>query len=175
MQMIQIFCPACKRSNEASELNCVYCGALLDYSPESHTSTASMGSSTNTPVRADDIEYIQQLRAPEQGIGIYLDDYFNPVAIELRLEFTLGRKRPETSVENLIDLTPYGGYENGVSQKHALIRKTSTGYEILDLGSTNGTWLDKKRLMPNQPYPLASGTQVHLGRLCLSFVYKLQR
>ena len=53
-----------------------------------------------------------------------------------------------------------------------MIRRTDHGYDILDLGSTNGTWMNKKRLTPDKPYPLESGAQVRLGRLQVFVIYQ---
>ncbi len=170
--MNQIFCPACKRANEKTATKCVYCGALIEIHQGTPAPAPRIGTTVRFPDQAEYNKFIQNFQAPEQGIGIYLEDLFNPIIVEVRPEFILGRKRPETTLENLIDMTPYGGYEKGVSQAHALFRKNELGYEVLDLGSTNGTWMDNKRLMPKEPYFLRSGTQVNLGRLSLAFIYK---
>jgi len=59
----------------------------------------------------------------------------------------------------------------GVSRRHAIIRRAEFGFEIIDLTSRNGTWLNEKQLVPNRPYPFASGAQVRLGRMRLLIVY----
>lgn len=52
----------------------------------------------------------------------------------------------------------------GISGVHCQIRKTSKGYEIIDLGSSNGTFLGSgQKLTPNVPAALPDGTYFYLG------------
>jgi hypothetical protein len=118
-------------------------------------------------------ETIQKaFRPPKDGIAIYIRDSATPIEIRKEHEFTLGRLLTGDFEQDFVNLKPYGGYENGVSRRHALIRRTAEGYEILDLGSTNGTWLNKRRLTPEKPYPLKNGAQISLGRLQIFVIYQ---
>ncbi|MFD0895253.1 FHA domain-containing protein [Luteolibacter ambystomatis] len=56
--------------------------------------------------------------------------------------------------------------DSSVSSKHAEMVRTDNGYEIRDLGSTNGTKLDGQRRMT---IPLWSGTTVILGDVAFDF------
>jgi hypothetical protein len=170
--MSPIFCPVCKRINESGATVCVFCNASLEYSQEDQPSTNRMERDTNVLSPAIETEYIKKLDAPEHGVGIYINDFTKPAVTQDSQEFILGRAKTNTPLEEFVDLTPFGGYENGVSQRHAMIRQTDSGFKLMDLGSTNGTWLNRKRLIPNRPYPLASGAQIYLGRLCLYVIYK---
>jgi pSer/pThr/pTyr-binding forkhead associated (FHA) protein len=53
-----------------------------------------------------------------------------------------------------------------------LERQVKDGCEIINLDSTNGTWLNELRLVPNKPYPLTSGAQIRLGRMHLFTIYR---
>jgi pSer/pThr/pTyr-binding forkhead associated (FHA) protein len=53
-----------------------------------------------------------------------------------------------------------------------IIRQARNGYEVLDLGSVNGTWLNDERLAPHRSYPLASGSHLRLGRMQLLVLYQ---
>jgi pSer/pThr/pTyr-binding forkhead associated (FHA) protein len=59
----------------------------------------------------------------------------------------------------------------GVSRRHAMIRRIDSEFEVFDLGSRNGTWLNARQLLPNQPYRFASGSHLRLGRMQLFIMY----
>src|SRR5689334_6009147 len=54
-----------------------------------------------------------------------------------------------------------------VSRLHAVIRWTATGYEIEDLNSTGGTYVDGQRVVGRMP--LAPGTTIRIGAFDLRF------
>lgn len=108
---------------------------------------------------------------PDEGIAVFLLDTTSPIAVYTIDEFVLGRAS-EGSLEEIVDLTPYGAFSNGVSRRHALIRRKKTGYEIIDLDSTNGTWLNEKRLTPTKAYALPNGSTIRLGQLRLQVLVR---
>ena len=93
------------------------------------------------------------------------------ITIQTEKEFVLGRKMEDTT-DTVVDLSPYDGYVGGVSRRHALIRQTKDGVELIDLGSVNGTWLNDERLRANIPYPLESGELIGLGKLRLQVFWR---
>jgi pSer/pThr/pTyr-binding forkhead associated (FHA) protein len=111
------------------------------------------------------------LLIPDSGIAVFLLDTTNPIAVYSIDEFVLGRAI-EGSIDEIVDLTPYGAFSNGVSRRHAMIRRRKTGYEIIDLDSTNGTWLNEKRLTPTKAYALPNGSTIRLGQLRLQVLVK---
>jgi uncharacterized RDD family membrane protein YckC len=52
----------------------------------------------------------------------------------------------------------------GISGRHARLLDHAGEVQVEDLGSTNGTWLEGRRLAPHAPVPLPHGARVHLGR-----------
>jgi hypothetical protein len=50
-----------------------------------------------------------------------------------------------------------------VSWDHASVRWVGDHWELRDLGSTNGTWVDRGRLVPGQPEVLPPGASFTLG------------
>jgi len=52
-----------------------------------------------------------------------------------------------------------------VSQRHALIRAQGGDYQVLDEGSTNGTWVGGVSLAPKAPRTLRSGDLLRVGRV----------
>lgn len=60
--------------------------------------------------------------------------------------------------------------EKRVSSKHARIEKSAGGYKIVDLGSTNGTFLNDRRLEAQTPTALKNGDLISIGLFHLRFV-----
>jgi len=84
----------------------------------------------------------------------------------LRQETTmLGRSDPLDGVDPDVDLSVHGGYERGVSRRHALIRHEGESWFLEDLGSTNGTVLNREKVSPGGTVTLAEGDVIHLGHL----------
>jgi pSer/pThr/pTyr-binding forkhead associated (FHA) protein len=108
---------------------------------------------------------------PAGGIAFYVEGTSRPVFSCSDKEFVVGRKVGETAGP-LLDLSPFGGYHLGLSRRHALIRKIGHGYEIMDLSSSIGTWLNDERLAPNKTYPLANGSQLRLARMRFFVAYR---
>lgn len=170
------FCSVCKRKNESSARFCVYCGSSLENTLVGPAATEPMkpGDMPETHVPPlISLETIQRaLKPPREGIAIYVENYAVPAEVQTEKEFILGRKMADVADEVITDLVPFGAVENGVSRRHAKVRRANGGYEVIDLESTNGTWLNYKLLLPNQPYPLQSGGQIRLGRLQLVVMFQ---
>ncbi len=83
-----------------------------------------------------------------------------------RSEFTLGRLSEGQPIVPDLDLGPYQAYSLGVSRIHALIKRNAKGQvQVMDLNSSNGTYLNGQRLPPNQPVVISHGDVVSLGKL----------
>lgn len=77
----------------------------------------------------------------------------------------IGRSDPASGFAPEIDLDPYDGFEAGVSRRHATIHSCLQGIVVADQGSSNGTWLDGRRLTPEFAYLLPEMADVKLGEL----------
>ncbi len=51
-----------------------------------------------------------------------------------------------------------------VSGQHATIEVVGDEVRLTDLGSTNGTFIEGRRLVPNQPTPVPAGATITMGR-----------
>ncbi|RMH64119.1 MAG: FHA domain-containing protein [Cyanobacteria bacterium J003] len=51
----------------------------------------------------------------------------------------------------------------GISRHHALILPTETGYQVADLGSASGTFLNGTKLRPRTPVVLKAGDRLRIG------------
>jgi diguanylate cyclase (GGDEF)-like protein len=75
-------------------------------------------------------------------------------------EMTLGRD-PQTEITV---------NDQSVSRRHAKVTKVNQQIMITDLGSANGTFINDKKLSPNQPQPLAKEDMVKLGNTILKYL-----
>ncbi len=55
--------------------------------------------------------------------------------------------------------------DESVSRRHATIKWAEGAYHVVDLGSTNGTWVNGRRIEPNVPVALCNGDRVAVGRI----------
>jgi pSer/pThr/pTyr-binding forkhead associated (FHA) protein len=82
-----------------------------------------------------------------------------------RTEFTLGRSAEGQPIIPDVDLSPYNAYTNGVSRLHAAIKLVKNQVVVVDLGSSNGTYLNGMRLSPYIETLVAHGDYIYLGKL----------
>lgn len=71
-----------------------------------------------------------------------------------------------------VDLTDFNARRHGVSRRHAMLVNTTLGLTLTDLESTNGTFVGKKRLTPNQPIRLKNKIIVRFGGLVAQIHFK---
>ncbi|MFP4323334.1 MAG: FHA domain-containing protein [Anaerolineales bacterium] len=73
----------------------------------------------------------------------------------------------------LLDLTPYDAFNLGVSRKHAVIKQPEPDkLVLLDLSSSNGTFINGVRLQANVPYQLTNGDEIHMGKLAIGVIFE---
>lgn len=82
-------------------------------------------------------------------------------------EIVIGREDPISEVFPDVDLTSLGGMENGVSRKHAIIHRAGVDYTVEDMGSTNGTYINRKKIQPHSPQTIKPGDELRFGKLSL--------
>ena len=163
-------CPNCNNENEETASICSNCGEWLEENPTRIvTIPENLGGQAGAPARSAE-SFIDTALIPEDGLGIYVAGSFKPYYVYVYKELILGRSA-EATLEAILDLSDLDAAEMGVSRRHAMIRRKESGYEVLDLSSRNGTWLNAERLTPNKPYPLASGSQLRIGKLRLLVMY----
>ncbi len=87
----------------------------------------------------------------------------------------VGRSDPSEGITVDLDLGPYEASlpMRALSRRHAEIARTDAGWSVVDLQSSNGTYLDDRRLKPGEPSPLAPGCLVRFGQL--SFLVEEER
>jgi pSer/pThr/pTyr-binding forkhead associated (FHA) protein len=79
----------------------------------------------------------------------------------------IGRFNPDTNYTPDISLDCVNAEHYGVSRRHAVLLWRNEILYIMDLDSTNGTWVNGTRLFAQQPHRLNDGDELQLGRLQL--------
>ncbi len=96
----------------------------------------------------------------------------DPVGHEFKVvgtECIVGRWDADNGVFPDIDLDAFDT-EAKVSRRHARIRMQNGDYTIEDLGSTNGTYLNRgRRLIPGIPQVIKTGDELIVGKTFLRF------
>jgi len=171
--MDKVFCPNCKLANPSTATRCGFCGAELHAARQRSDEgrdviQTNLLSSEMAPGIPDPAGQLAPLT-----IEIYTSGNGAPIFVGDKDGIILGRTIGEDEEdEALLDLAKYGAYECGVSRRHAVLRRTSTGYAITDLGSSNGTWLESMRLAPKMAYPVNSRSKLFLGKMEITLIYK---
>jgi pSer/pThr/pTyr-binding forkhead associated (FHA) protein len=83
-------------------------------------------------------------------------------------EVVIGREDPISDVFPDLDLSNLGGMDKGVSRKHAVIHRSGTNFTVEDMGSTNGTYINKKKIQPHTPQMIKPGDELRFGKLALT-------
>jgi len=147
--MPEIVCARCTHPNSESSNYCSSCGFDMRRSLEEETSE----------MQAIDIERIEPdelvtgatfvvKRGQKAGERYRLND---------TLTTTIGR-HPESDIF-LDDVT--------VSRRHVEVRRTADGVVAADVGSLNGTYLNRERI---ESAPLRSGDEVQVGKFKLVYL-----
>ena len=84
-------------------------------------------------------------------------------------ESTIGRWDADNGVFPDVDLDAFDS-DAKVSRRHARIKRANGAYYIEDLGSTNGTYVNRgRRLLPGNVEVLKDGDEVIVGKTFLRF------
>jgi hypothetical protein len=159
-----IICPNCQHKEMSGAIYCSECGAqLIDMTIATHkinTAEARQEAKRNTgriqPPPPAQLQSWISLNMIESGQILPLAD---------RTEFTLGRAAEGQPIVPDVDLSPHNAYANGVSRLHAVLKLIKEQIVIMDLGSSNGTYLNGNRLQPYVETPVAHGDIIYLGKL----------
>lgn len=73
-----------------------------------------------------------------------------------------------------IDLASLGGGSLGVSRNHAILRFRNSQWDIEDLNSTNGTFVNESQITARVPTLLTDKTTIRVGSIKLFFRYITQ-
>lgn len=162
-------CPECGFVNETDVMACVQCGTRLPrYDP------------TTTLIRRDPLILPALTRGKDilpESASVVLQFLPSGVCEVLTLDdpLLLGRvvqtDQLKETEQRVFDLTQFQAHQHGVSRRHCVLKRQNERLLVTDLGSTNSTYLNDKRLPPDQSFPIAHGDRLILGTLHIVVYY----
>lgn len=87
------------------------------------------------------------------------------IGAQVKSKLIIGRGEPSTENPPDIDLTQFNAQTMGVSREHAFIIKHQDQLHFLDNHSRNHSYLNGKKVEPDQNHLLKDGDKLELGRL----------
>lgn len=149
-------CPRCQTPYKKSDLTCIRCGMMFE----------DVGK-TQLLERDDD----RAGRRSMMGGGLFSDQ--KPIVFEvdgssLTLPIAelvvIGRSSDEGENPD-VGLNQFGASQRGVSRRHVAIRRKGPLVYVSDMGSTNGTFLNGRKLQRGEERILRDGDEIHLSHL----------
>ena len=153
--MAEVSCPQCGHRNPLSARFCSSCGNALEAEGDTHT-TRTVAVPIDSALEEIEIELdeipagvgmLVVTRGPNSGSKFALDE-----------ALTTAGRHPDSTIF-LDDIT--------VSRRHAEVRRLAEGYEVVDVGSLNGTYLNRERV---ERAELHEGDELQIGTFKLLFL-----
>jgi len=112
------------------------------------------------------------LAEPVQPVTLQfiITEQHRTIETDLEREIIIGRTDTASTAFPTVDLSVTGPMAKSVSRRHARIIKRDREIVLEDLGSTNGTFINDKKLAPFLPVTLNTGDQLHFGRVSLKVI-----
>jgi len=151
-------CRRCGHANEAGANFCSSCGAPLSGGAGPDDSTASLAA-------------LEERHELDEELGAAL------VGLPEDAGMLVVRKGPNAGSRYLLDtdVTTVGRHPDSeifldditVSRRHAVVRRHADGFEVSDVGSLNGTYVNHERV---ETAPLHSFDELQVGRFVLTLL-----
>ena len=167
-----IVCNNCSHSNMTGALFCSECGTALTPANPLSTQQVETGRMKEILKQKPVVPPAPPAVILNDWATLHLLDTGQMLPLTDRTEFTLGRISEGQPIMPDIDLSPYQAYARGVSRLHAVLKREASRVFLMDLGSSNGTYVNGKRLAPNVDHAISNGDVVALGKLKIQILLK---
>jgi hypothetical protein len=160
---LPVYCNRCGHRNPEGSNFCSSCGAVLERSPADPATTTIKLTPVEAAGEVGEEEVVVSLEEVPPGTG-FLVVKRGPIAgsrFALSPVVTTIGRHPD-SVVFLDDVT--------VSRRHAEIREEDGGFKVVDVGSLNGTYLNRERI---EQAEMRSGDELQVGKFRLIFLYEV--
>lgn len=98
-------------------------------------------------------------------ISFLIEQHNVELVFEVNDRIIIGRSSKESQEFEGLDLSPFSGYELGISRHHAGLALKNEQIVLIDYSSANGTLLNYERLRPNTMYPVTHGDKIQFGNM----------
>jgi pSer/pThr/pTyr-binding forkhead associated (FHA) protein len=151
-----MYCNNCGHKNPEGSNFCSSCGHALGEASHDTTITFAPGEleadlDEEVHISPEELEggrgVLVVKRGPNAGSKFFLDQDGTEIG-----------RHPDSDIF-LDDIT--------VSRRHAQIRREAAGFELVDVGSLNGTYINRERV---EKTPLRSGDEIQIGKFKLVFL-----
>jgi hypothetical protein len=161
-------CSHCNAQQLEGTIFCSECGASLIASASRRETTASLNKAASFDGPPVVEESAPGARAAP-AVCLVVINSGRRIVVESAEDLLVGRKDNQRGIYPDVDLGLDGGYDAGVSRRHAIITPASGGYAIEDLASANGTFVNGRRLQPQTATQIRHGDELKFGTLILRF------
>ena len=161
-----MICAECGHENPPGVLVCENCGEDIYDLLLGEAATKKLDRKSTRELQLDE-------PSSSRPVLLYIGGAAQPLSINRLNNLVIGRLDPGDDSKLVdVDLSAFHAQEMGVSRKHARLNARQDPPVLIDLGSSNGTFVNGQRLEPEQPQSLDSGDEVKLGRLVTRVYYK---
>lgn len=160
-----IICPNCQTPQLEGSIFCSECGATVI---ASHAQQVAMQRPLAGSVAAPNPGAEHLPVAPAAPLAFVVSNSGRRIEVHnTDAPVLIGRRDDARGIYPGVDLGAEGGYEAGVSRKHATIVFRQDTCYVEDLGSANGTFINGRQIAPQTPVPVAHGDELRCGMLVL--------
>jgi hypothetical protein len=157
-------CHNCGHENNEGVLFCERCGVALGVIS---LSTKQLGEGE------ENLSAGSERLSEDHIVFIYVQGFEDPLTVQVRDRVILGRSGgADDDLTTLVNLDAYGAEEHGVSRRHAALIRDERRLEVVDLGSTNHTYLNGQQLLDTDQSVVHDGDELRLGYLQLRIFFK---
>jgi pSer/pThr/pTyr-binding forkhead associated (FHA) protein len=165
-------CTHCNAKQLEGAIFCSECGASLIAASSRRETTAALnkGAEAGGPAPvAESTPAPTSAQPAAPSIALVVINSGRRIVLDPASDLLVGRKDNQRGIYPDVDLGLDGGYDSGVSRRHAIISPQGGGFVLEDLASANGTFVNGRRLQPQAPAPVRHGDEIKFGTLILRF------
>jgi hypothetical protein len=152
-----VYCNNCGHKNPLGANFCSSCGAPLERSLDDPTTITFSIEGSAQGEAEDEVSVDLDEIPPEGGLLVVVRGPIAGTRLALTKDRTTAGRHPKSDLF-LDDIT--------VSRRHAEFLRTETGFKVRDVGSLNGTYLNRERV---EEADLGNGDEIQIGKYKLAF------